>query len=222
MYSEHLTSAIMEDQQATDKVYEQVLTELSRSGAVDDEEQNGTLRILACILSARAALSLVALAELIEIKPETLRESLQNLDSIVYLPEDDKQPGLRTIHPSFGDYVYARAPQHLRLRATLGHEALARGCLRRLGQNDLSFNVSQSLSSFTPNSSTIPEIPLSLVYACLNWAHHIDCTLDSTTFDVDIGLVFRSKFLFWLEVLSIVRKTSAASGLLRIAGSTVS
>jgi len=208
---------------AVDKVYELVLLDASRSDTVDDEELEITKSILACILTARTSLSVQALAVLIDMRPRRLRGALERLHSLVYLPSDDTQPGLQTLHASFGDYLFGRGPTHIRIAATLGHNLLARGCFKRMALNDLCFNVAQSRSSFMPNPKrAIDGIPLSLVYACLHWAHHVDSVSIRSAFDVDIGRTFRSKFLFWLEVLSVLGKSGLASGLLRIAGSAVS
>jgi len=208
---------------AVDKIYELVITEASRLDKVDTIELEKMKPILACILMARAPLSVEALGTLIEIKAGRLRASLRRLHSVVHLPADDKELGLRTLHASFGDYVRERAPQHLRIAGTLGHEVIARGCLRRFSRDDLCFNVSRSRTSFETNSESMFDwISASLVYACLHWAHHIDASSDRSAFDEDIGRNFRSKFLFWLEVLSVLGKVGLASGLLRITGSAVS
>ena len=138
-------------------------------------------------------------------------------------------PGLRTVHASFGDYLYIRAPNHLRIRQSLGHEVLARGCLDVMAKQ-LCFNISASRSSYEPNPPNRPDsITLALEYACLHWSHHFaviklskDFAADTLALDVDIGRTFRPNLLFWLEVLSALGKVRLASGLLLIAGSAVS
>ena len=200
-----------------------VLTEASRPGVVDADELERTRRIVACILTARMPLSVEALAELLELRPSRVRGSLRRLHSLIHLPSSNADPNVRVLHASVSDFLLFRAPQHLRIAATLGHNTLACGCLRRMAWDDLCFNISRSRSSFDSNPKTLPDwIPLSLVYACLHWAHHIDAASDSSAFDEDVGRIFRRKFLFWLEVLSILGKVGAASGLLRIASSVVS
>jgi len=206
-----------------DKIYELVLADALHSDTVDEEELEMMKRILASILMARAPLSVDALAALINETPDMLRGSLGRLHSLVYIPAENEVPGLRTLHASLADYLFKRGPQHIRIAATLGHDVLARGCIRRFVQDDLCFNVSRSISSFSPNPAAVPDwISLSLVYACLHWSHHIDAASDRSAFDEDIERAFRPKFLFWLEVLSILGKVGLASGLLRIAGSAVS
>jgi len=206
-----------------DRMYELVITEASRSDKVDTDELEITKRILACVLSARASLSIQALADLMGSSPDTLRGSLERLHSLVHLPDDNNEPGVRTLHASFGDYMLGRAAHHIRLAPSLGHDLLAYGCLRRLGWSDLCFNISCSHSSYKSNAEFQPDsISFSLIYACLHWARHIDAASTRSAFDEMLGGTFRRKFLFWLEVLSVTGKMGIASGLLRIAISAVS
>jgi len=219
------TAATPTDTTATssiDMIYELILEDASRPNIVGKVELERIQRILSCILTARAPLSVDDLAALINVTPGMLRGSLKRLHSLVYIPAENGVPGLRTLHASLGDYLFKRRPQHIRIAPT-GHDVLARACLQRFAQDDLYFNISRCLSSFMPNPATVPDwIPPSLVYACLHWAHHIDAASDRSAFDEDIERAFRPKFLFWLEVLSILGKIGLASGLLRIAGSVVS
>jgi len=208
---------------AIDKVYEFVLMEATRSDTIDDDEMEKMKDILACILTARTSLSVEALAALLDIVPDILRGSLEQLHSLVYVPQKDSQPGLQTLHASFGDYLFERGPAHIRITAALGHDILAHGCMRRMLSDDLCFNVSRSNSSFKPNPKGAPHgLALSLIYACLHWAHHIDSASNRLAFGLEIARTFRIKFLFWLEVLSVVDKVGLASELLRIATAVVS
>lgn len=208
---------------AVDKVYEFILVDATRSDIVDDDEMENMRNILACILTARTSLSVEALAVLVDMSPGMLRGSLEQLHSLIYVPTDDIQPGLQTLHASFGDYLFERGPAHIRITASLGHDLLAHGCLKRMAWDDLCFNVSRSHSSFKPNSMGAADgFPMSLIYACLNWPHHIVSASIGSAFDMEINRLFRPKLLFWLEVLSVLSKIDIASELLRIANSTVS
>jgi len=206
-----------------DRIYELVLTEASRPDKVDSDELEDTIRVLACILTARASLSIQALADLIGIDPASLRGALERLPSIVHVPDDNTDPGIQTLHASFGDYMFDRAASRIRITPVLGHDIFVRGCLGRLGQNDLCFNISRSRSSFEPNPDDMPDwIPLSLLYVCLHRAHHLDAASKAADFGEEVGRIFSKKLLFWLEVLSVVKKIDLASGLLRVAASVVS
>jgi len=206
-----------------DQIYELVLHEATRPEKVDSDELDDTRRVLACILTARASLLAQALADLIQIDPASLRGALERLPSIVHVPDDNNDPGIRTLHASFGDYMFDRAASHIRITPVIGHNIFVGGCLGRLGQNDLCFNISRGRSSFEPNPDEMPDwIPHSLLYACLHWAHHLDASSNASTLDEVVGWVLQQKLLYWLEVLNVTNMLSVASGLLRIAASVAS
>jgi len=206
-----------------DLMYSLILMEASRSDMVKPNELQQILKVVAAILSTRMALSINALSMLLDLSPEDIRGCLDRLHAVVYLPEDNHDASLRTLHASFDDYLFTRAAPEIRIPATLGHNELAHGCLRRMAQHDLDFNISRTPSSYEPNPQTDPDwISLSLRYACLHWAHHIQSAAVQPTLDEAVNTIFRPKFLFWLEVLSVLGEVGRASGLLRIAGFAVS
>ena len=227
------TSAVSQGTAATatlDKMYQWIVIEASHSDTIDAEELEDLKLILACILTSRSPLTVQALADLMKLEPDILRSSLGRLYAVIYVPEDDVAPGLRAVHASFSDYLFDRAPHHIRIARSLGHETLASACLHLMDQQ-LHFNISQSQSSYEPNPSTRPDnIPVSLEYACLHWPHHVAAISKPhgyfgwthSAIYRDIDLKFRPKFLFWLEVLSVLHKVGLAAGLLLIAASAVS
>jgi len=212
-----------------DRVYEIIINEAAREDGVGAIELPTLQRLLASLLSARMMLSVTALAEISDLEPYEVSASLSRLHAVIHVPEDDDMPGLLTVHVSFGDYLYGRAPSHVRIHQSLGHDILAHACLRIM-ELHLRFNISQSTSSYRTNLATKPHcITLALEYACLHWSHHVaavnhsnDFTSKASALDADIGRIFRPKLLFWLEVLSVLGKVGLASGLLLIAGSAVS
>jgi len=205
-----------------DAMYEFVLTGASNTTNVEPEELEMTRRNLACILAARAPLSITALSDLLELDTDALRESLRHLHATIYVPDDDDESGLRTLHASFGDYLLERAPVSLRISLALGEEILARGCLRSM-KKSLHFNVSRSRSSYEPNSPSRPDsIPYSLEYACVHWIYHIAGIPAPTALGQEIDDVIRPKFLFWLEVMSVLGQVRRAAAMLTIAVTTVS
>jgi len=209
-----------------DRMYTMILmsaTLVDELEATKATERSSMLRLLASLLCARMMLSVTALADLTDQPIECVRASLSRLHAVIYVPDDDDEPGVRTLHASFGDYMFGRAPSHYRISNFLGHNILARGCLQRMKRADLCFNMTRNQSSFAVNAPTTTHyIASSLVYACLHWAHHIAAASTPSELDLYIEKVFWPKFLFWLEVLSVLGKLGVASGLLRIAESTVS
>jgi len=212
-----------------DLMYKLILDGATREDDPEATELQALLKLLASILSTRMSLSIAALADLLALKPFQVRASLSLLHAVVYVPEDNDTPGLRTVHASFGDYLLSRAPSHIRISQSLGHDTLAPSCLN-LMRSRLRFNISQSHSSYERNPSTRPDnISLSLEYACMHWAHHAAAvsnlheynTSSPSTIDIEIDQKFRPNLLFWLEVLSVLHKVGLASGLLLIAVSAV-
>ena len=204
-----------------DRMYDLILADAAENGRTDDEELKAMLKLLGCILSARMALSVVNLAELLGIDSSDVHARLSRLHAVVHVPNDDTEPSLRTLHASFGDYLLGRAPGNIRISVSLGHDVLARGCLRIMAQR-LRFNISQSKSSHFPNSATRPEaITISLEYACLHWVYHSAAATAPSEFDAEIDVVFRSCFLFWLEVASVLGQVERATAILFFAASTV-
>jgi len=208
-----------------DKIYEMIIADASRSDQVDTDELQEVKRVLACILTARTSLSVQALAELTRTQPSALRGALERLHSVVYLPSEDVEPGLRTLHASFGDFLFdaARAPKDMLIDAALGDNELAHGCLARMARSDLCFNISHSESSYRriTQPSQAHWIPLSLIYACIHWAHHIAVSSDILALEISIGKYFRPKLLFWLEAMVVLGKVDRSSVLLRIAALAV-
>ena len=200
-----------------DAVYEFVLTRASDSEKVEPEELAATLKVLSSILMAKMPLSIIALAEILGWASDDLRDSLRRLHSVVHVPVQPEEPGLRTVHASFGDYLFERAATELRIVPALGDEALVRGCLKIMGKR-LHFNISQCRSSFEPNSSTKPDsVTYSLEYACLQWVYHLADLPQPWVMERNVDDIFRSQLLFWLEVMSVLGQVRRAGAMLNLA-----
>jgi len=177
--------------------------------------------ILAALLSARTTLSVTVLADLLDMESYDVNASLSRLHAVVDVPDDNDMPGLRTLHASFGDYMYSRAPSHIRICQSLGHEALAHGSLMVIAKQ-LRFNISASRSSYEPNSPKRPDsITLCLEYACMQWVYHVAALVNPNNLDAEIGDTFRPRLLHWLEIMSHLRQVWRAARMLYIAAGIV-
>jgi len=206
-----------------DRMYGLILEGAARFNKAKTGGLPGTLKLLAALFCARTKLSLTMLADLLNRPKEHVRAGLSRLHAVVHVPEDDDEPGLRTLHASFGDYLASRAPEYLRVTSSLGDEVLARGCLHVMS-NGLYFNVSQSRSSYEKNpTERAGHISHSLKYACLEWIYHVGVLPVPSMLDEEINRIFPPRFLFWLEVMSVLnRVTPRAIGMLFFATSIVS
>jgi len=231
-----------------DRMYAVIVEDAAKVGDVEANQLTMLLRVLAALLSARMTLSVTALADMLDIPISQLRASMTRLHAVIHVPEDDHDASLRPIHASFGDYLFGRALGRIRIPESLGHEALAYGCLHVL-ENHLYFNISQSRSSFEPNSATKPtSITLAIEYACLQWIYHVSTLLDLSkddsisqsivlwltswiqtvpsvshraTLEQKISAIFCPCMLYWLEVMSVLGQVRRAAAMLMFAAATV-
>jgi len=204
-----------------DNMYALIITEAARFDENEADALSGLIRLLASLLSARMALSVETLADLLITRVEDLRALLSRLHAVIHIPDNDYERGLRIVHASFGDYLFTRAPEHIRISRTLGQETLVHGCLQVMRER-LHFNVSKSKSSFLANPAIrSTSITFSLEYACTQWTHHLSVLPSALIFDQDIGDIFCSRVLFWLEVMSVMGQVWHAAAMLFVAAAKV-
>jgi len=140
-----------------DRMYLLVLTQASDPEVFEPTELNEMRRVIAVILSIRAPLTLKNLAEFLGLTTLHLRGTLEGLHAVILVPEEDEKGELRALHASFGDFIFTRAPEHIRVDKEYGHNELARACLKRMSADDLCFNISRRKTSFKPNQSKIED-----------------------------------------------------------------
>jgi hypothetical protein len=97
------------------------------------------------------------------------------------------------------------------------HRQLAHACLGLMLDN-LKFNICELESSYLANSD-VPDlesrickyIPDALSYACLFWDNHLKHLDFEHDLSTKIRCILETKFLFWLEVLSVKSSVGSAS-----------
>jgi len=187
---------------------------LARTTALSSSDRDRVRLILAAIIASRTPQQVKTLAELLDLSPLKIRRVLVDLQAVVFVPEADDAGDLRVLQMAFVDFFFKSAPEGVRVSESYGHDALARGCLKRLAADDLRFNVSETKSSYTANPKIEPGIPRSLRYACIAWPFHIYYSAEPSTYDSQIDSVLRRKFLFWLELTSQIVEADHWSELL--------
>ena len=204
-----------------DRMYTLILDDAAREDESGADGLPTMLQLLAALLSARMILSVEALSDLLGLPKDDVHATLSRLHAVVHVPDDDGEPGLRTLHASFGDYILRRAPHHIRIRGSNDNVVPAHACLRVMAKH-LCFNISQSHSSYDPNASPKPEsVTLSLEYACTQWIYHIASLTEPSVLNKMIDDVFRPNFMFWLEVMSVLGQVHRAAAMLHVAAITV-
>ena len=146
---------------------------------------------------------------------------LRHLGSLLSnVTSSDKTDPIVPLHTSFRDFLTNKTSDVFYVDLADAHRQLAHSCLG-LMLDSLKFNICKLESSYLANSdvpdleSRISEhIPSGLSYACIHWVDH----LGHFGFDQDIfkkvRSLFETRFLFWLEVLSIKSRVGPVSPIL--------
>lgn len=116
---------------------------------------------------------------------------------------------IHPLHTSFSDFLTdATRSGPFYVEGSAPHRSLALACLVIM-QEELTFNYAGLESShlFNKEMRTQPHIPAYLAYACRYWAQHLQSIIDAGIIPVDFDRLrsfLFNKFLFWLEILSVI------------------
>ncbi|KAF7967747.1 hypothetical protein HWV62_33236 [Athelia sp. TMB] len=192
-------------------LYETAL--LSAREWVPGEATDVYQRILGLIIISQVPLTAETIVNLLGFQDggRACRTALRRLGSVIQWSEGQTA---RTLHKSFPDYLtdskhcsskawFIDVPEH--------QHFLAVSCLRAMNHH-LHFNMCNLSTSHISNAelSDLPKrvekaIPQSLSYPCLFWGYHIRQSLSGDSSLLPLILkFFEEKFLFWLEVLSLM------------------
>ncbi|KAJ6587460.1 hypothetical protein DFH09DRAFT_229581, partial [Mycena vulgaris] len=176
------------------------------------EYRDCAMRILGTILQLSEPLEPQALAALLNMEEDDIRRKLLPLSAVIGVP-DTSGGTIRIIHASFREFMTSaildRRSDLLCDTADQRHSLVSN--LIRILQSKLKFNICDLPTSYLRNVD-FPDIrkrlndhiPQHLQYSCRFWADH----LARTSFDSDLaqeaGKFLLDKFLFWLEVLSLL------------------
>jgi hypothetical protein len=180
----------------------------------DDPEDDHVVRsVLGAVILAANPLSPSTIAALLGFDTEDVFPVLSSAHSLLILQEDPNHP-VRPFHKSFPDFIVdpARyANPRFRVSPPDHHAELLAGCLelmnRRLEQNMCKLPDGVVNSEIDDLKERIEQfIDHGLRYACRSWHKHFLCTAPAHTLKI-IPILHRfleGKFLFWLEVLSVL------------------
>jgi hypothetical protein len=167
--------------------------------------------ILGTIVLLRDPLASLALERLLALKSRTVQETLRRLHSVIIVPDDATQV-IRTLHPSFFDFITSPArcqnPKFL-VNSRTQHTLLARACLETM--KDLKRDICgiKNPSILNRKVGDLPVrittcIPPHLQYACRHWAWHLSNAMFSDIL-LDLMREFGLKYLlYWIEALSLL------------------
>jgi hypothetical protein len=127
---------------------------------------------------------------------------------------DDNLP-IIPLHTSFRDFLTNKEKSgDFYVGVRDAHHQLADSCLNLLldPRDGLKFNICKLETSYLAiddvedlNTRTDQHIPPALLYTCRFWGGHLQHTDFKTDLFDKVETLFKEKFLFWLEVLSLTR-----------------
>ena len=194
----------------------------------DDPEDDPKIRsILGAVILAANPLSPSSIATLLDLDTEDVSPPLSSAHSLLILHDDIHQP-IRPFHKSFPDFITDPArclDRRFRVCPADHHTELLIGCLDLLNQK-LERNICK-LPDGIVNSEVgdLEEridrcIDQTLQYACRSWHKHLVGALPTRKPDIVpiLRRFLEGKFLFWLEVLSVLGVAREAVDALDAAG----
>ena len=157
--------------------------------------------ILGVVLSARHPLSHSVIDVLLELPPNrTCLQSISHLGCVLHVSESE---GIRTLHPSFHDYLAKRCnAEPWSIDLELHNKKLGLHCIELLDKE-----LHENICDMTLPHLT-QKIPLSepIIYACRFWIEHI-CLISHSTDDI-VDRIYRflgGNILLWMEALATLK-----------------
>ena len=190
----------------------------------DDPENDSRVRsVLGAVVLAVNPLSPSTIATLLGFELEEVFPLLSSAHSLLVLQEDINRP-VRPFHKSFPEFIVdpARCDNpRFRVCPPDQHTEILAGCLeimdRKLERNMCKLPGGVANSEVVDlRERTEEHIGRALQYACRSWHKHLVCPIPPQIAPV-LRRFFEQKFLFWLEVLSVLGAAREAVDALEVA-----
>ena len=125
---------------------------------------------------------------------------------------------IHVIHLSFMEFMCnpTRCPETFLIDCSTHHQIMALACFRTMNAG-LKFNICQIETSYLPNDALDlaprieQNIPSYLSYSCLFGAEHLHASAFDGKILQEVKTFMYCQFLFWLEVLSLLKQAGSAS-----------
>jgi hypothetical protein len=169
--------------------------------------------ILGMILTVKEPLSIAVLCKLCwDSEAKHVWQILQPLGSLLS-GIGEEEAAIQPLHTSFRDFLITESRSHHFYISPEGQDKkLVISSLQSL-KSKLCFNICQLPTSYLANQNVMDlekrikdNIPADLSYACKFMADHLQAVEFDNLILADIDGFMRTQFLYWLEVLSLVKK----------------
>ncbi|KIJ53551.1 hypothetical protein M422DRAFT_139107, partial [Sphaerobolus stellatus SS14] len=214
-----LNNDSIEATRSIDSLYELVFSEAFQ---VDDDEQSRIKDSLVTVVCAHTPMPVSSYSVLLDMELGDVLAALAALHSVVHI-SNHADPIVSVYHASFPDYLTSSkrsGNQSWYFALEEGHLTLGTKCLELMNLQ-LDFNIVKLTTSYFSNDKqpSAPSVAPPLAYACTGWGNHlfhstnVIITKEHTLFG-RIDTFLQTKFLYWLEVLSVLKNVQYASTLL--------
>ena len=198
----------LKEKTTIDSLYKSILQEAFGD---EDPEEDFTFRsVLGAVVFAINPLSPSTIAALLGLNPDDVSPILSSMHSLLIFEEYTGHP-VRPFHKSFPDFITdptrCNNPR-FRVCPSDQHANLLAGCLKLMNRM-LEQNMCQLPDGVTNSEvgdlkeRTEQYIGEALQYACRSWYKHLVDKPSAQTLDI-LHQFLTEKFLFWLEVLSVL------------------
>jgi hypothetical protein len=170
------------------------------------------MKIMSAILHLLQPLDSQSLADLLEIDKTVLLGTLLPLSSVIHV-SDIPGAAIRIIHLSFREFMtsYVQLARPEILCGTDNQQKALVSALMKVLDRQLKFNICDLPTSYLQNIN-MPDfqwrldnyIPSHLRYAAQFWTDHLVETAYDSVSGLEVQNLLFKKFLFWLEVLSLL------------------
>jgi len=200
------------------------LSILQQAFGTNDPEDDPMIRsVLSAVVLSSNPLSPSTIATLLEFDRELVFRLLSLVHSLLILQKDFNP--VRPFHKSFPDFItnpIRCTNERFHISPSSHHPELLVGCLRLMNQ-ELRVNIC-NLSDTTTNREIInlgevveKSINPALQYACRSWYKHLtEGAIHKLAITSVLHHFLEKKFLFWLEVLSVIGAVREAVDALRM------
>ena len=180
----------------------------------DDPENDSKVRsILGAVVLAASPLSSSTIATLLGLETESVHRRLLSVSSLLILQDDVGSP-VRPFHKSFPEFIANPTRctnERFRVSPPNRHPELLAGCLELMNRT-LEKNMCRLPDTITNSEvgdlhgRTERYISPALRYSCDSWHKHFvdEHTAHTPTITSALHRFLEKKFLFWLEVLSVL------------------
>ncbi|KAH7348074.1 vegetative incompatibility protein HET-E-1 [Pyrenochaeta sp. MPI-SDFR-AT-0127] len=201
-----------------DRTYLPVLDQLLSEQEEDGKDMwlQNFQAIVGSIVLLQSPLSLVALARLLQKPQNKVQFLLDELRSVLSIPDDETVP-ITLLHLSFRDFLVDSGPQGKKLFCIdekSMHERLVSQCFELMSapnglrQDICGISKPGILRREIDEVTIASKLPPELQYACRYWVDHLEHSQRKIEDGDETHLFLQKHLLHWLEAMSLIKEAS--------------